>query len=703
MKPQVEQVESLLASGKNFWRDYLAKWKFAETKPYVAVARANPQLITQEQAERTARADAQTNELKKKYNTSDGQEAIKRYKAEYDATTAELEKLAKLSDAKFIENPPLTLDDQIDYTETSIGDVKLGVARFDNMTGATTGMVLGLYAIPEKDLVYVSSLPDLLRAVGVIKDGKPISYEEMSEMIRKEILSLQVQFTGSPVTRRYELTVRGSGNDAVESERAVAWMSLVLNNPNWRKENLPRIRDLVDQQLSALRRRMQGSEESWVNNPSDAYRYQDSPVYLSAFSFLTQAHNVQRLRWMLKSAGDEENSKAIDAFLSKLATAKGTRDELKSMLTAMGGDNNQTVAPELKTFVDEMSKLPATAKALAVDAAADLSQTLGDLPDSSLAADWMYLCNEMRQDLAQSPEKTLADLETVRRRLVNSRNTRMFYIGSTALKQKLEPMYKSVLAAFDKSDVVKENYGNQRRIEARLAARRADATAPVYVGLLAPNMASGVMMNSATLTEYADTSRDGILNFLTSKLYTGGGAHSVFNKTIGAGLAYSNGIGSNPATGLMSYYAERTPELPQTLRFAIGEVKRPMNDPLAEYVIALAFSSRASSPYEARGEAMASNMADGVTPEVVSRFRRAILETRKIPDLSAQLYERKDKVHERVFPGYGMKGKDIAGRNFFVIGAEKQMAAYEAYLKSVEGADTQLYRLYPRDFWLVVK
>jgi hypothetical protein len=50
-----------------------------------------------------------------------------------------------------------------------------------------------------------------------------------------------------------------------------------------------------------------------------------------------------------------------------------------------------------------------------------------------------------------------------------------------------------------------------------------------------------------------------------------------------------------------------------------------------------------------------------------------------------------------------MKGKDIPGRNFFVIGPEKQMAAYEAYLKSVEGADTQLYRLYPRDFWLTPK
>jgi hypothetical protein len=211
------------------------------------------------------------------------------------------------------------------------------------------------------------------------------------------------------------------------------------------------------------------------------------------------------------------------------------------------------------------------------------------------------------------------------------------------------------------------------------------------------------MMNTAKLTDYSDTSRDAILNFLASKLYAGGGPHSVFSKTIGAGLAYSNGIGSSPSTGLMSYYAERTPELPQTLRFAIGEVKRPMADPLAEYVIALSFNSRASSPYEDRGEAMAANMADGITPEVVARFRRAILEARKIPNLLAELYRRKDMVYERVFPGYGMKGRDIAGRNFFVIGPEKQMTAYEAYLKSVDGADTQLYRLYPRDFWLVLK
>jgi Zn-dependent M16 (insulinase) family peptidase len=699
-KPQIQQAEALLASGKNFWRDYLAKWRLTETKPFAAVGHGNPKLIQQEQAERKARADAQAVELQKKYNLNDGQEAIRRYKAEYDATTIELEKLSKNSDAKFIENPPLTLDDQIDYKQLTVGNVKLGAATFDNMTGATTGLALGLDSLAEKDLVYVSSLPDLLRGAGVIKDGKAISYEEMTEMMRKEILGLEIEFTGSPLTRRYEITVRGSGNDGEESERAVTWMKLVLQNPNWRKENLPRLRDVVDQQLSGLRRRMQGPEETWVSNPSDAFRYQDSPLYLSAFSFLTQAHNALRLRWMLKSAGDAENSKAIDAFLTRLAGANGTRDQLKSMLTAMGGDKSAMVAPELKPLVEELSKLPKTAQSLAGEAASDLGQTLGDIPDSSLASDWAYLCNEIRQDLAQTPEQTLANLENVRHRIVNSRSARMFYIGSSANRQKLEPAYQSVLAGFDSSTLAKANYSPERRIEARLATRGGSNTKPVYVGLLAPNMSGGVILNSAKLTPYSDTSREGILNFLASKLYSGGAAHSVFTKTISAGLAYSNGISSSPGTGLMAYYAERTPELPQTLRFAIGEVKRPLDEPLAEYVIALAFNSRAASPYEVRGEAMAANMADGFTPEVVSRFRRSILDARKMPDLSAEIYRRKDKVYERVFPGYGMKGKDIAGGNFFVIGPEKQLAAYEVYLKSVEGADTQLYRLYPRDFWL---
>jgi hypothetical protein len=53
----------------------------------------------------------------------------------------------------------------------------------------------------------------------------------------------------------------------------------------------------------------------------------------------------------------------------------------------------------------------------------------------------------------------------------------------------------------------------------------------------------------------------------------------------------------------------------------------------------------------------------------------------------------------KVLPGMGARTSDVEGGIYFVIGPEKQFAAWEEYLKSVEGPATKVYRLYPRDFW----
>jgi hypothetical protein len=100
---------------------------------------------------------------------------------------------------------------------------------------------------------------------------------------------------------------------------------------------------------------------------------------------------------------------------------------------------------------------------------------------------------------------------------------------------------------------------------------------------------------------------------------------------------------------------------------------------------------------------MAADITDGYTPEVIRRFRSAILELRKMPNLVEELYKRKDIVYEKILPGYGIKSKEVEGGIFYVIGNEKQMAAYESYLKSVDGDDTKLYRIYPRDYWITGK
>jgi len=97
---------------------------------------------------------------------------------------------------------------------------------------------------------------------------------------------------------------------------------------------------------------------------------------------------------------------------------------------------------------------------------------------------------------------------------------------------------------------------------------------------------------------------------------------------------------------------------------------------------------------------MAAQLADGLTPEIVSRFHKVVLDLGRRPDCHKELYRRMKRVYARVLCGMGVKAAEVEGGVYFVIGPEKQLAAYEQYLKSVEGPDTRLCRLYPRDFWI---
>ena len=708
LKPELAAIETLLNGKENFWPTYLTKWKLIDAVPYAVAAKPAPQLSAQAEQDGLARAQAEVARLKVKYGVTDDQEALRRFKAEYDATTAELEKQAKQTAAlRFLEQPPLTLDDQLDFKVSQLpGGVPFVASTFENMTSATAGLALRLDGVPEDQLVYLSMMPSLLTQTGVIKDGKPISYEEMSEMLRKEILALNSYFSTNFKTNRAELVVRGTGNNVAESGRALEWMKLVLTSPNWRPENLARIRDLVDQTLSAQRNRMQGSEESWVNDPADAYWRQDNPLLLTTASFLTRAHNIHRLRWMLKDAGESRD--AISNFLSSLAGAgaKGNRAELKSLLAALQGKKDVNVAIGLQPYADNFAQLPDGARALATEAAKDLEQLLSDIPDASLATDWDYLARQIRHDLLVPPAQALANLNSVRQSLLKTGGARMFFTGSHSSQNALEPGIRSLHAALESAAMKSATYSSKRLIDGRLSGRVGGKEKPIYVGLVNPNTQGGVFLNSAPSASYLDAdNREMLLDYLASRLYAGGGAHGIFIKTWGAGLAYSNGFGGSPGTGRIGYYAERTPELPQTLRFVIEELKKAQPEPgLVEYAIAVAFGAfRSASPYETRGEAMANDIADGLTTPVVTRFRQSLLALRRDPKLADELFKRMNNVYARVLPGLGIKARDVQGGVFYVIGPEKQITAYEQYLKTVEGQDAKLARIYPRDYWMTAK
>lgn len=706
-KDELAQIETLLADGTNLWKRMMPRWKLTEKIPYASAARPDPGLIAVEDHEREQRIDKALKALSTLYTTTDDQATIRQFRSNYDIETRKLDSLARLAPTvPFIDSPPFTLDDQIEYhVDTIAGTVPIVASTFDNLTGATVGLALRLDGTPTESLPYLSMLSALLTDVGVIRDGTPVSHEEMSEAIRAEIGGLNAYISSNYRTGRCELVMRGRGGDSDESRKAIEWMRLALFHPDWRPENLPRIRELVDQTLADLRTTTQGSEESWVQNPEMAYWRQDDPLLLTTTSFLTRAHNVHRLRWLLKDAGSATDRETISGFLGELAAAgNNSREDLKHLLDRMQGGTATTggLPVELDRLLIAFGDLPSGPASIARDAATDLAWSLGELPDESTAADWRYLCNEMRSDLLVDPARTLDALNTLRTRLLQNGNARMFAASSSGMYRSLRPEIESIVGELGSEATPRESYSNIRLVDTRVRKRLNDGRTPLFVGLVNPNTRGGVFINAAPGTSYADTDHESLLQFLASKLYSGHGAHSMFMKTWSAGLAYSNGLRISPGLGQVGYYAERCPELPQTIRFVIDELKKSPRDPAyVDYAIAQAFGEfRSASRYESRAEEIADDLADGLTPETVRKFRKAILALRTDPKLVDEVFDRMEKVYGQVLPGYGEPSKDVDGGVFFVIGPERQLGLYEEYLKVAEAPDARVYRLYPRDFWM---
>lgn len=279
----------------------------------------------------------------------------------------------------------------------------------------------------------------------------------------------------------------------------------------------------------------------------------------------------------------------------------------------------------------------------------------------------------------------------------------MFWIGSGVSQTETDAVIRELVGMLNSKPFQRASYSSTMLVKHRLSGREPEAANPLFVGLLRPNSQGGVFLNSAPSASFADSNREEVLDYLSVRLYGGAGPHSVSARTASAGLAYSNGIGTNPWYGRMDYYAERTPELPQTLQFATSMIRNAQPDPvLVDYAVSGAFwGSRIANAYESRGEEMAAELADGLTPEKVARFRRAVLDVAKTPQLDQELTRRMKVVVAKVLPGLGMKARDVPGGIYFVIGPEKQIAAYERYLKKVDAPDDHVWRLYARDFWQV--
>ncbi|RKX26421.1 MAG: hypothetical protein DRP45_03560 [Candidatus Zixiibacteriota bacterium] len=701
-------AEELLSGNKNIWKERIDSWGMLTVPPYALGATPSTDIIAKNAVAKEARIAGYLNDFKKKYGTEDDQQAIASYQEEFDAKTAELEALG--NDDKlpgFVDNPPMTLDDQLDWqTITLPGGVQMVASTFENMTASQVGLGLRLNVIPESLLVYVPLLPSILTNIGVIRDGQVITYDQMTERLRQEVLGLNANFSTGYTTERVELFLTGRGNNLDELKSAIGWMDAALFSPYLSADNLPRMLDLIDQSMFNLRDVTNGHEENWVGDPANAYRFQHNPLFLSTSSFMTKIHHLQRLKWMLTDPGDEQQREELAGFMTALAAAGKGKDRealvgMLSELTDAEGSESDGASSAIKESYLALSE---SSRKIAGEIAGVLRSSLDDIPDAHLAVDWMYLCTETRADLLVSPSEAIAEISHILDLIRKADVARMYMVSNTADREATMRMIGGLVGRLDSEHAsVTQDYGSTDRIAARLQEREPSATDPLYVGLAYEGTRNGILQFTARQAGCYDTTSASVLKCLSGKLYGGGGPHGLFMNTWAAGLAYSNGYGYNPGSGRCSYYAERCPDVAVTMRFVVDLLKNAKDDPgLADYTIAQVFGgSRAASRYEQRGAAMAADLTDGFTPEMVRAFRQRVLDLKASENLYGKLKARMEESYGPVLIGYGAPLSESKDGNFFLIGPETQFELLEDLIEQAESKQT-VYRLYPRDYWLAM-
>jgi Zn-dependent M16 (insulinase) family peptidase len=675
--PLMAALEARLDEGGNPWREVIATLALEE-EPLVFINRPSPEHLASLESERVERLSDRLTALVEETAAGGESEALEAFRADYDAATAALAAAEEAApEPRLVDAPPMTQDDSLVFEERPLGEMPWVVTHFGAMSGAMVQVAFDLHGVAPEHELLLPLLPSLIRRTGTVgSDGVVVPYDTMVERIQNEILSLEVYFSGNPITGRRELVVGASGSDAGEAKAALDWMAAVLTGPDWREENLPRLRDLVDERLSGLRRRTSGAEENWVRDPANAHRHQHDRLYLLTRSVFTMQHAAHRLRWMLMEPEDAAPLRALADRVEGLPLG-----ELEALLGELAGQEPSIVG----TAVEDLLKL------------------LAGVPDDTAAADMANLLRTMAADLERPPAEVLASLSALREGLLRTGSARWVTASSQATEAAIAPHMEAwasaVLVEGAPKRVAREA---TREIDARVVRRGGSARAH-FVGLHFERLASGVVINSAKGPGYG-ADADGVLDYLTAQTFSGGGAHGTFMRTWGAGLAYSNGVRPSIQQGTVNYYAERCPEIGLTVGFVVDLLKNgTVDEAIGRYALVQAFYSRAANTYESRATSMAADLVDGVTPGVVAQFRQAVLDAGERPDLVAQLQQRKERVYGAVFPGYGPPSSEVDG-SFFVIGSHRQLDAWEIHLRSVENDEnTDLQRLFPRDYWILAE
>ena len=664
----IDALEKRVRSGENIWRGVAESCNISSL-PYACSIKPDAGRLLEKVAAKKARLAAGLLEMEKYYGEKGDAALRRRYADSAEIERNLTEELSSIEKPPFVSNPPLTLDEGISVTPSTLACGRPALAASAGDTPFTDlTLFFDLRALSPDEFIYAPLLPSALTGLGIsTAAGENLDYAQMIERWRAEIFSLASFISSNTTTGRLELAVNASSSASGEIKSAGGWLENCLLRPALVEQNAGRLRDIADEGIQEIRNMMSRSEEYWVRDVATGFFHSTDALFMSLHSPFTELFHMERLHAMLEPC---ERAEEILPLLQKLRSSK---------------DGNAKVAGELPPWLQE-----------------SLGWHSQHFPENFKKENNDELLAAYEAALKAGPEKTVAAIKSALAKLLVRANARVAATGSPdncrmalaeadALLAKLPAGVKACSTRFAQ-DVV-----------ATRAAQRNPGLASITHGALSnTGGTSGTILSRASGTAFADTDEESLWRFLSLKYLSGGGPHALFMKTWDAGLAYSNGVNASPASGKFSYYAERSPDLVRTLAFvasACAAAKASTRFDV-DYALANCFVDyRGGDTTSARGHAAAADTVDGISPELVSRFKSSLLRLGARTDAGKKINALLGEAAGRVLP---MNGKALSalGTKTLVVAPEAQSTRYGGWLAE-QGETAPLIALYPRDFWVI--
>jgi Zn-dependent M16 (insulinase) family peptidase len=684
-EPVWNEVADRLNSGRNIWHDVIHKFHLLDI-PYATASAPSRQLLEDVETTKRSRIEHITRNLMEQYQAGDEQQALARLEQDGLSKAKEIERVKmNVVRPSFTKTPPLTPDDSIRYRQFELQHVPVVASMFERPPTIDIGLSFDLGQIPPKYYKFLPLIPRCLDSLGVMEKGHVVPYSELRGKIQATTYDFSIRY---PLDLRSEapaLEIRASASDMAGFLGTLALLRRIMQNNYLDISNVDRLRDVVAQNISSDDVYIKKAETDWIDNPVLALRRSHNLLFLAANSHFTQAHWNARLQWLLHKSVSQARIDSLTTFAGQI-------------LPGLAAQSKADVSKRLRSI---------DAAGLEGELVEYWLRNLSSFPDSDVTEGFWQLTSEVVEDLRTGPEKTIDELKALQGLILNRRALQIDLTLSPSDLKRLQPdlidFLKSIPAGLAQDEDNPKDVETAARPRLRgpsLSKILGETGFPAYVGFVNADSISGDAVFLADFPGYTQSDEQSLRQVLSSNLLSGAGPSSLYMRTWESGLAYSNGVAGDPDTRILSYYADRSPDLSTLIQFVLSAskgIKQLPDEGLLDYVFSetFAFSRAVFSPSQ-RGRLLALDFRDGIRPEIIRHFSEAVIRLRETPLLLQEIKQNGfDSICGVLLEESCVSQQQRNHSIFFFIGSEGILNDAEKRLSI-----SRMVRLYPRDYWM---